>query len=238
MQGANSSTKLQQQAQEVQNLPPSVPPAQNRIFVRLFLAPKNELKLKELQKKLSREQKAPVDLNEVVGILLDAYEKREDKVDEPAPAAKNSKSAKSVKTSVKIAESKTTEPAIKPKQNAVLPKPTPSQSQSAEKSAEPSRHIPTKIKKILYQKFAGRCAWPECIKLPKIFHHTLRFSLNPSHDSDNIVPLCKNHEQLAHHGLIENEEKSPENWRLKTETDRSAQKYQIDQKVIFHYAPQ
>ena len=63
VQEADPSTELQQRAQ-------------NRIFVRLLLAPKNELKLKELQKKLSRKQKAPVDLNEVVEILLDVYEKR------------------------------------------------------------------------------------------------------------------------------------------------------------------
>ena len=77
-----------------------------------------------------------------------------------------------------------------------------------------------------------------CTKLPEIFHHTLRFSLNPSHNPDHIVPLCKNHERLAHHGLIENEEKSPETWRLKFEADKNTLKYQIDQKVISHYAPQ
>ncbi|MBI4994437.1 hypothetical protein HZC21_02220, partial [Candidatus Peregrinibacteria bacterium] len=222
------STKLQQQAQEVQNLPPSVPPAQNRIFVRLLLAPKNELKLKELQKKLSREQKALVDLNEVIGILLDAYEKRE-----------NSATVKLVKT---------TELEIKPMldlqcapvQSAMPHKPTLISENSKSvitkpvaepaKPTPPSRHIPTKNKKIL--------AWPECVKLPKIFHHTLRFSLNPSHDPNYLVPLCKNHEQLAHHGLIENEELQPENWRLKFEPDKNALKYQIDKKVISHYAPQ
>ncbi|MBI4994449.1 hypothetical protein HZC21_02285, partial [Candidatus Peregrinibacteria bacterium] len=227
------STKLQQQAQEVQNLPPSVPPAQNRIFVRLLLAPKNELKLKELQKKLSSEQKAPVDLNEVIGILLDAYEKRENKVGEPAPAAGNSKTAKSAKIA------RPTQTAIKSAK--LITKPTlnlqhaPAQIQSQN---------PKQMQKIPEQmahnaaKQSSRHAWPECVKLPKIFHHTLRFSLNPSHDPNYLVPLCKNHEQLAHHGLIENEELSPENWRLKTETDKSVLKYQIDRRVISHYAPQ
>lgn len=94
-----------------------------------------------------------------------------------------------------------------------------------------SRYIPAKIKKFLHEKYQGRCAFHGCLKLPEIFHHTRRFSLNPSHDPDFVVPLCKEHERLAHLGLIENEEKPPEEWRIRLEPDKNLPKYEIDKMV-------
>ena len=153
---------------------------------------KNELKLKELQKKLSREQKAPVDLNEVVETLLDAYE---------AQTAESGKPAAST-IAVSVQSQKSTQV-----QNAM----------TQINNKPPSHNTPTKTKKNSIKNSQVAVHVPGCTKLPKIFHHTLRFSLNPSHNPDHIVPLFKNHERLAHHGLIENEEKSPETWRLKFE---------------------
>ena len=219
----------QQQLAPMQTFAPTQMPA--RIFVRLLLTPKNELKLKELQIKLSREQKAPVDLNEVFETLLDAYERQQTR---PAVQKKQNVPDK-VKRGLHVARQRkaTSFNTIANLRFAIRQKVS-----SCTLIKSPSHHTPAKTKKTLHQKFASRCAWSGCTKLPEIFHHTLRFSLNPSHNPDHIVPLCKNHERLAHHGLIENEEKSPETWRLKFEADKNTLKYQIDQKVISHYAPQ
>lgn len=208
---------------------------QNRIFVRLLLTPKNELKLKELQRKFSREQKAPVDLNEVVEILLDAYERQL-----RAPVQKKQNvSYKVTNRAVSKTQKLPTRQRIKSTSTNVfanLRSAIRQKISSCIRIKPPSRHIPMKTKKLLHQKYAGRCAWPGCTKLPEFFHHTLRFSLNPSHNPDYLTPLCKNHERLAHHGLIENEGGSPENWCLRTEPDRNNLKYKIDKKVVSHYA--
>jgi len=172
--------------------PESLP---SRIHVRLLLKPKTELRLKELQKKMSRKIGAPVDLNEVMEALLDAYDKRE------AP-----KSARKANTQIVNAP-------------------------TASDIGTPSRYIPVAIKKVLYSKYGGRCAFPGCNKLPDIYHHTRRFSLHPNHNPDFLMPLCHAHEQLAHHGLIENEERPAENWRLQLEQDKSAAKYWVDRRV-------
>ncbi|MBI5413072.1 HNH endonuclease [Candidatus Peregrinibacteria bacterium] len=237
---------------------------QSRIFVRLLLTPRNELKLKELQKKLSREQKAPVDLNEVIEILLDAYDgvgtstvksacdqyavsgraegQRADEVRRgsdaisaggaPEPEGRlESRRDKSVKN---VAPARSS---FGSAESAQIGRKQFASDNDIRPSVLPSRHIPARIKKVLYAKFAGRCAWPGCLKLPEIFHHTLRFSLDSSHSPDHIAPLCKNHERLAHHGLIENEEMQPSTWQLRINPNRNNPKYQIDREVISHYAP-
>lgn len=76
-----------------------------------------------------------------------------------------------------------------------------------------------------------RCAYPDCQKLPEIYHHTRRFALFPNHDPDFLTPLCKSHERLAHYGLIKNEEQPSEQWQVKTEADKTSPKYWIDRKV-------
>lgn len=94
-----------------------------------------------------------------------------------------------------------------------------------------SRHIPLKIKKFVVNKTGGRCAFPGCKKVAKIFHHTQRFALEKVHDPDRIVPLCLEHERLAHLGLIENEDNSPVDWSIRREPDKLDHKWWIDQKV-------
>lgn len=76
------------------------------------------------------------------------------------------------------------------------------------------RHIPVNIKRYVSKKTGGKCAYPGCEKHGNIFHHTKRFAIEKSHDPDAIFLLCDGHEQLAHFGLIENEEMPPENWRV------------------------
>lgn len=81
----------------------------------------------------------------------------------------------------------------------------------AEKSATsdqtkfPSRHIPTAIKNFLIQKYKGRCGFPGCEKPFEVFHHVQRFALGKAHDPGAIVPLCKEHHDVAHGGWIGNE---------------------------------
>jgi len=87
------------------------------------------------------------------------------------------------------------------------------------------------VKHYLEQKYKGKCGYPKCAIPSEIYHHTKRFSLEPNHDPEYIVPLCKPHERLAHHGLIANEEFPPENWKITLEPDKSLPKYKVDLKV-------
>ena len=80
-----------------------------------------------------------------------------------------------------------------------------------------SRHIPEKIKQYAVAKTRGQCAFSACIKPYKILHHTQRWALENIHDPDRLVPLCTKHERIFHNGLIENEEKSPEEWKILAE---------------------
>jgi len=93
------------------------------------------------------------------------------------------------------------------------------------------RYIPARVRHFLEQKFHGKCGFPNCNNPSEITHHTRRFSLEPNHDPDYIVPLCKSHERLAHHGLIQNEESPPENWRIQPQPDKTSPKYAIDRMV-------
>lgn len=182
-----------------------------RISVRMPLKPKTELRLRQLQKKLSREQKAPVDFNTIIEILLDVYEKS------PPNSGARARS--------RAAASREPEPT--PKLDFAAQK----EQVKRELPKISSRYIPAKVKKLATAEHGGRCAYPGCLKLPEIYHHTRRFALFPNHDPDFLAPLCKCHERLAHHGLIENEEQPPEQWQVKMEADKTSPKYWIDRKV-------
>lgn len=104
-----------------------------------------------------------------------------------------------------------------------LQKPDPVESKSA--------YIPAAIKNYVIEKYHGLCAFPGCNKEFDELHHTYRFSLTGVHDPDQIVPLCKQHHDLAHHGLIENESKSPDKWQVRAFAQIDHPKYQIDKFV-------
>lgn len=179
-----------------------------RIFLRLPLDPQTELRFRELQKKISKETKVPVDFNEVLKTLLDVYD---EKTGRPILEKLEKKAREEIEEDPKdrlevIAHEKT-------------------------EHVSGSRYIPATVKKLLRERYGGRCAYPGCIKLPEINHHTRRFAINPSHNPDFLVPLCKGHERLAHLGLIENEEKPPEEWFVKMEREKTGQKYLIDKMV-------
>ena len=80
----------------------------------------------------------------------------------------------------------------------------------------PSRHIPAAIEKFVRERTSDLCAFPTCTKLGTSLHHTQRWALENVHDPDRLHLLCTAHERLAHQGYIENEELSPEHWRLRS----------------------
>lgn len=95
-----------------------------------------------------------------------------------------------------------------------------------------SKHIPVKIQRFVIKKTNGQCAYPGCTKKYEFLHHTKRNALYREHDPDCIVPLCKEHEQIAHQSLIEHEEKSPDNWHVRKFASIHESKFFIDQKVM------
>lgn len=226
-QDSLDSSTAQQATNAAAQSSPIASPTPPRVFVRLLLKPKTELRLKELQKKLSKKISAPVDLNEVMETLLDAY----DSAATTASAAAKIQAQKSYLGSInhKIFSLAAQ---IKRKIFRAIQNAEEAPAGDIIQQKKPvSRYIPVQIKKTLYAKYGGRCAFPGCTKLPEIYHHTRRFSLNSNHDPDFLMPLCKGHEQLAHHGLIENEEKQPVEWRLRFAPNKSEAKYWVDRKV-------
>lgn len=128
-----------------------------------------------------------------------------------------------------------------------------------EKSTRP---IPAAIKQLLKEESGEMCEYPGC-KNPAVFpHHLDRYKLIPNHDPEKIALLCKEHERLAHLGLIKNESQKPKNdgesqktgadckspnlknadnnakWSIQIYPDKSDPKYKIDQIVNkFRRAP-
>jgi len=64
--------------------------------------------------------------------------------------------------------------------------------------AQPSRHIPAKIKKIIQKEYGGKCANPNCSAPAENLHHTLHFASTKSHDPRYLKPLCKAHHEIEH----------------------------------------
>ena len=97
-----------------------------------------------------------------------------------------------------------------------------------------SKAIPTAIQKYIFKRSTCQCEFPGCTKKSKELHHADRFALVHKHDPDRIFALCKEHHNLSHNGLIENEEKDIEFWKIRADTDRTDLKYLIDQRVLEH----
>jgi hypothetical protein len=105
-----------------------------------------------------------------------------------------------------------------------------------EKMPEPKKNkIKTKTisaaqKYELEQTYHGKCGFPGCNEPSINIHHPERYALKKNHEK--IVPLCKSHHDLAHAGLIENEELPPQYWKIRDHKDISDFKYAIDQRVL------
>lgn len=74
------------------------------------------------------------------------------------------------------------------------------------------RYVSVPIRREELSKTSGRCAYPGCNRPPDNWHHRDRFSESHSHDS--VVPLCKEHHEFMHNGLVKNELSEPKNWQL------------------------
>ncbi len=61
-----------------------------------------------------------------------------------------------------------------------------------------SRYIPARIKSILKKEYGQKCAKSGCHKTSQNIHHMRRWALDGSHDPNFMVPLCKEHHQIAH----------------------------------------
>ena len=77
------------------------------------------------------------------------------------------------------------------------------------------RPIRAHQKRIALAQTNGKCTYPGCNKPAENFHHTDRYSESQNHGS--VKPVCRDHHEFAHNGLIKNEFKCAENWQLDVE---------------------
>ena len=103
-----------------------------------------------------------------------------------------------------------------------------------EKAPRPGRGISIAEFREMHKVFKGLCAFPGCEKPAEHIHHPERYALTRSHK--NIKPMCKAHHEIAHHGLIENEEKDPKQWKISDQPQTDDAKRKIDQKYLNHRA--
>ena len=184
------------------------------------LDPETELRLRKYQQELEKERKQAVGFNEVVKSLLDG-------------AAARDKHGRSVASRGKMsaASSRQEKPAatrkklmVDRRRIGVLAKARP----GGKFGKLTSRYIPAEIRRRLDEKYQGRCGYPGCNKPHEVLHHPRRFALTKNHE--DIVPLCHEHHQIAHVGLIE-EDGQEEKWRLREEPDRIGLAHAVDRKV-------
>jgi len=175
-----------------------------------------ETKLKIFKHRLEKRTKEPKDWNQTIKELL--------KIAEFHESCAKPKTPRTHQTNTDVRELKEQISRLRP--DAVLSKNGQQSLPCCDK-----RYLSARVRHFLEQKFHGKCGFPNCKNPSEIFHHTRRFSLEPNHDLDYIVPLCKSHERLAHHGLIQNEELPPENWQIQPQADKNSPKYAIDRIV-------
>lgn len=77
------------------------------------------------------------------------------------------------------------------------------------------RYVSVKTKRSAMSETEGRCSYPGCNKPPTVFHHKDRFSKSKNHSS--VIPLCRDHHEFMHNGLVPNEIKNCNSWQLKIE---------------------
>jgi len=65
------------------------------------------------------------------------------------------------------------------------------------------RYIPMVTKRTVIERNGGKCAHENCNKPYEVLHHMKRWAVSRDHKS--IVPLCKEHHEFAHNGLLKND---------------------------------
>ncbi|MFA5855169.1 MAG: hypothetical protein WC846_02695 [Candidatus Gracilibacteria bacterium] len=96
------------------------------------------------------------------------------------------------------------------------------------------RAAPVVIKRFVWERSFGLCSYPTCSRPASSLHHAQRFALEKIHDPARLHPVCTAHERLLHLGLVENEERPPSEWRLRTAPDRCDPKFYIDTLVSLY----
>ncbi len=81
------------------------------------------------------------------------------------------------------------------------------------RSHKHTRALHTQEKREAINQTNGKCIYPHCTKPYDVIHHRERYAESKSHES--IVPLCKEHHEMSHNGLIENEVQNPETWKIR-----------------------
>ena len=103
------------------------------------------------------------------------------------------------------------------------------------KERRPDRYIPAIIKEHVRLRDLGKCTFPGCHSKGRVLHHLFRYTLDPSHDPDGIISLCKKHDRLIHCGVIENELRPEHPLKIslspKTDTTQTAKLRMIDRMV-------
>ena len=176
-----------------------------------------EFRLRKYQQKLQKEKKEPVPFNIVLKKLLDEVEKGEGAARVTKREKQKIKKTKKLKIEAKT--SKKDKPQMEKLKDSF--------------AVTVSRYVNAQIRLEIDHIYHGKCAFRGCNKPHAILHHPDRFSLNPSHE--NIVPLCDQHHQIVHAGLVKNEHLAPEFWEMRETADKSDVKYRVDKKVVEHW---
>ncbi|MBI4231858.1 hypothetical protein HY605_01385 [Candidatus Peregrinibacteria bacterium] len=58
----------------------------------------------------------------------------------------------------------------------------------------------------------GRCRYNNCNKPYYVLHHIENYAHSRSHDK--LIPLCKEHHEFIHNGLISHSQGKTENWQI------------------------
>ncbi|MEK7673255.1 MAG: hypothetical protein AAB373_05210 [Patescibacteria group bacterium] len=82
-----------------------------------------------------------------------------------------------------------------------------------------SRYVPAKQKREILHKYQNHCAYPNCAKPAENIHHRRPFAQSQSHET--IIPLCKNHHEFAHNGIVGGQDQEPKDWRLTVNSQKS-----------------
>ncbi len=86
-----------------------------------------------------------------------------------------------------------------------------------------TRYIKIQQKRDLIKNYNSTCAYPNCNKPYDVLHHRTAFSFDRSHK--NIIPLCRNHHEFAHNGLIAYELEIPQKWKLNIKGQKTLYDY-------------
>jgi len=175
--------------------------------------PETEFRLRKFKQKIEKKKKEKISFDQLIQTILDQVEEQENTTKKTRKKPKNS-TPNQIKNQQKNTNTE--------KQTA---------RQGERNTTTTTRPIKAQKRRNLDKEFKGKCGHPGCNKPATHFHHTKRFAHHKTHEY--IVPLCKEHHDLAHAGLIENEQKIPSTWKTREEAQwDNIIDYQIDKKVF------